>query len=83
MVPFSPEAVPDTGGMPVFLSAGQRDPIVPAANTKRLAALFQGGGAEVSIHWHRGGHELGQDDIDAAKAWLMGHFASAAQAVRR
>src|SRR4051794_15315402 len=36
MVPFSPEAVPDNGGMPVLLGAGERDPIVPAANARRL-----------------------------------------------
>ena len=83
MVPFSPEAVPRTGGMPIFLSAGQRDPIVPAANTRRLASLFEAGGAEVFLHWHAGGHELGRDDLDAARSWLMGHFLSKAQTVRR
>jgi predicted esterase len=73
MVPFVPEAVPDNAGMPVFLSAGERDPIVPAENVRRLATLLEAGGAEVSMHWHRGGHELGRDDIDAAKSWLAGH----------
>ena len=29
MVPFEPEALPDLAGVPVFLSAGRRDPIVP------------------------------------------------------
>jgi predicted esterase len=32
--------------------------------------MFESGGADVSISWHRGGHELGADDIEAAKAWL-------------
>jgi predicted esterase len=73
MVPFSPETVPDNRGMPVFLSAGERDLIVPAENAMHLVALFESGGAEVSVHWHRGGHELGRDDIDAAKLWLAGH----------
>ena len=70
MVPFTPEPVPVLGKTKIFLSAGERDPIVPAANTQRLAAIFQSGGAEVSIHWHTGGHELGQDDLDAAKSWI-------------
>jgi len=24
----------------------------------------------VTLSWHRGGHELGAGDIEAAKAWL-------------
>jgi len=72
MVPFTPEAVPDLGGVRVFLSAGQRDPIVPAENARRLATMFEEGGAEVSMHWHQGGHELGRDDLEAAKLWTKG-----------
>src|SRR4051812_1143638 len=33
MVPFTPESPAELGGKPIFLSAGERDPIVPAANT--------------------------------------------------
>jgi phospholipase/carboxylesterase/glyoxalase family protein len=84
MVPFSPEALPDNGGIPILLSAGDRDPIVPAEDTRRLAALFESSGADVSFHWHRGGHELGRDDIDAAKSWTRRHnFASETGTARR
>lgn len=70
MVPFIPEPVPNLGGIRICLSAGQRDSIVPAANTRRLSAIFESGGARVFLHWHNGGHELGQDDVDAAKLWI-------------
>jgi predicted esterase len=70
MVPFTPEAVPDLRGIPIFLGAGNGDPIVPGENTGRLAAMFESGGAEVSVHWHPGGHELGRDDLAAAKLWI-------------
>jgi predicted esterase len=73
MVPFLPEIVHDNRGTRVFMSAGDRDPIVPAENTTRLAALFEAGEADVSLHWHSGGHELAQDDLDAAKSWLVAH----------
>jgi phospholipase/carboxylesterase len=66
------KAAPDFGGIPIFMSAGQRDPIVPAANTRRLSGMFESGGAQVSMHWHDGGHELGRDDLDAAKLWVAG-----------
>jgi len=72
MVPFTPEQAPELGGLKIFLGAADADPIVPVANTRRLEAMFQSGGAEVSVYWHRGGHELGQDDLDAAKLWIAG-----------
>jgi predicted esterase len=70
MVPFVPDTPPDLRGVRIFLSAGQRDSIVPRANTRQLAAMFETAGAEVSTHWHGGGHELGSDDVEAAKLWL-------------
>src|SRR5947208_16242995 len=66
MVPFVPETLPDLSGVPIFLSAGQRDSIVPAANTRQLSSIFEASGASVSMHWHNGGHELGHDDLGAA-----------------
>jgi predicted esterase len=70
MVPFVPETLPDLGAVSIFLSAGQRDSIVPAANTRQLLSILESAGATVSMHWHNGGHELGQDDLDAAKLWM-------------
>jgi predicted esterase len=54
----------------VFLAGGLRDPIVPREQTQQLAEILQSGGGEVSMFWHRGGHELGGDDIEAVKTWL-------------
>ena len=70
MVPFRPDTLPGLAGLPVFLSAGLKDPIVPQANTRELAGIFEAAGAQVSIHWHPGGHELGADDLEAARLWL-------------
>ena len=84
MVPFTPEAVPDLRGIPIFLSAGKGDPIVPAENTGRLAAMLESGGAEVFVHWHSGGHELGQDDVAAARLWIARQrFLEEPQTVRK
>lgn len=70
MVPFTPDLIRNFSELPVFLSAGDRDPVVPRDQTEHLAAILEGGGAQVSSFWHRGGHELGSDDIAAARAWL-------------
>jgi len=70
MVPFTPDIVRDFSALSVFLAGGMRDPIVPRDQTEQLAAILESGGADVSMFWHRGGHELGEDDIDAARTWL-------------
>lgn len=70
MVPFMPKAIGDFSKVAVFIGAGLRDPTVPRDQPEQLAATLKGGGADVTLFWHQGGHELGTDDIDAAKAWL-------------
>nr|CAA9258320.1 Carboxylesterase [uncultured Armatimonadetes bacterium] len=70
MVPLVPETMPDLSGRPLFLAAGRRDPIVSPAQTEQLAALLRSAGADVTLHWHPGGHGLGQDDLAAAGEWL-------------
>lgn len=70
MVPFTPEQTPALSGTEVLIASGRRDPIVPLDQVRQLAAILEAGGAAVSVHWHEGGHELGQDDFDAAREWL-------------
>ena len=70
MVPFIPDSPPNLGSLAALLSAGRRDPIVAPEQTLKLAEIFESGGAEISIHWHEGGHELGNDDIAAARKWI-------------
>lgn len=70
MVPFEPVETPDLASKPIFLASGRRDPIAPPDNSRKLAEIFKTAQADVSVHWHNGGHELGQDDLEAAKTWL-------------
>lgn len=70
MVPFTSERIRDFRNLPVFIGAGDRDPIVPRSQPEELGETFESGGANVTLFWHRGGHELGNDDIEAAKTWL-------------
>jgi phospholipase/carboxylesterase/glyoxalase family protein len=69
-VPFTPDLVRNFSELSVFIAAGIRDPIVPRDQSERLAAILESGGADVSMFWHQGGHELGDDDVTAAKTWL-------------
>lgn len=70
MVPLVPETLPDLSGLPVFLAAGQQDPIVPMHQTEALAALLEGAGARVTRHWVPGGHALTRDELRVAGEWL-------------
>ncbi len=71
MVPFMPEKVPNLSGKNIFIGAGQYDPIVPREETETLFDLFKKAGANVVLHFQENsGHELGHDEISAAKDWL-------------
>lgn len=70
MVPFTPDFAPDLRHAAVFLSGGVRDPIVPRKDTEALAAMLASFGADIDMFWHHGGHELGQDDLEAGRKWL-------------
>lgn len=69
-VPLVPETLPDLTGTAVFIGAGRRDPIVPEAETERLAALLRQAGADASLFWQPGGHALTREEADAAAVWL-------------
>lgn len=70
MVPFVPEPRPDLAGVKVLIGAGTADPLVPVEETERWVTMLREAGAGVDLHWHHGGHGLGQDDVDAAQRWL-------------
>ena len=70
MLPFVPDLIRDFSHFSVFLGAGRLDAIVPSGHVEELASIFESGGADVTISWRQGGHELGEDDIRAAKTWL-------------
>lgn len=70
MVPFVPQQPPELAGTAVFLGAARRDPFSPPEETERLAGLLRDAGAEVTVTWQPGRHELTQEDVDAAREWL-------------
>lgn len=70
MVVLEEVGQPDLSGKRVWISDGVRDPIVPTENAERFAAQLKGFGADVTLNWHNGGHELGREEIELAKAWL-------------
>ncbi len=80
MLPFEPPRLPDLAGVAVFVGAGRADPMVPAAQVERLAGLLREAGAEVTVHWHPGGHGLTPGEVDAARDWATRVAAGAPRA---
>ena len=80
MVPVPPKhagargPAPLAAPVPVLIANGQRDPIAQPEEAERLAALLRQDGADVTLHWHPGGHELTRADVDAARDWLAVHL---------
>lgn len=70
MVPLVPERPAALAGTPVLVVAGRADPIVPASEASRLAALLRDAGARVTFHAEQAGHELTVRDLEVAARWL-------------
>ena len=70
MVPFEPDAPVRLPGTPVYLGAGRFDPIIPAANSARLAALLDDSGARTTLEWQPTGHQLAPTELDRVRQWL-------------
>lgn len=72
LIPFQPAPAPALAGRKVLITAGRRDPIGPASATQALADYFVGQGADASVFWHDGGHELRGEELGAAQTFLAG-----------
>jgi phospholipase/carboxylesterase len=70
LIPFAP-APSDFSGRQVLITAGQRDPMASMATTQGLHDYFVQNGAEASLAWHSGGHELRQEELLAAQKFLL------------
>lgn len=78
MVPLSDPPKAELKGKPVLLLSGQGDPIVPATNSARLAALLSEAGASVTHKVLPAGHQLTQADVALARDWIGNVAAEAA-----
>jgi phospholipase/carboxylesterase len=70
MVPFVPNSPPSIDRTSVLLSNGASDPLIPVAETERLAHLLRAAGADVTVELQPGGHHLTPRDVNQARVWL-------------
>ncbi|WP_421758721.1 alpha/beta hydrolase [Devosia sp.] len=72
LIPFAPKPQPGLKGKRVLITAGRRDPMASVAATEALRAYFDAQGAEVSLVWHDGGHEIRREELLAVQQFLGG-----------
>jgi phospholipase/carboxylesterase len=72
LIPWSPEPQPGLAGRRVLITAGKRDPICPAPLTQALADYLTAQGADVTLEWHSGGHEITQGEVQAVTDFMAG-----------
>lgn len=70
LIPWTPDPQPGLKGRRVLITAGERDPICPAPMTQALADYLAAQGAEVTLDWHPGGHEIAQGELAAIAGFL-------------
>lgn len=70
MLVFEPEDKADLTGTAALISAGRVDPIVPTESVHALAELLETRGAEVTLKWQLGGHNLVPSEMKDAADWL-------------
>ena len=70
LIPWAPAPQPGLKDRRVLITAGKRDPICPAAQTMELANYLTAQGAQVTLHWHEGGHEIAPAELAAIQLFL-------------
>ncbi len=69
MVPRRGINLPDLSGKSVFIASGTNDPICPPEESRELLSLLEKANADVKIHWEDRGHQLTNQEVDAASVW--------------
>lgn len=69
-LPLTPTELPRLAARPVFISAGLRDPLVPASGTRSLEAILHKAGADVALNWEESSHGLTRGEVAKAGSWL-------------
>ncbi|MGH9371097.1 MAG: alpha/beta hydrolase, partial [Vicinamibacterales bacterium] len=77
MVPFEMPSPPALQGIPILISAGRNDPVVPNASTERLAELLRTGGAKVTLLWQDTRHALSPSELERVSEWWRRTFGAA------
>ncbi|WNF35078.1 alpha/beta hydrolase [Bacillaceae bacterium IKA-2] len=74
MVPLRGIELPDLSNVPIFIAAGENDPICSQAESTELQSKLTKAGSDVVVHWEDNGHSLTQTEVNAAFEWYQKNF---------
>jgi phospholipase/carboxylesterase len=69
MVPIRNVPKTDLNRLPVCITAGRQDQMIPEADVFELEALLSRSGAVVHTYWTDLGHQLSREEVEYAKTW--------------
>jgi predicted esterase len=72
MVPIVPDPLPSLTDTLILMSNGRGDPLISGVQADALADLFRRCGADVTLEWQPGGHNLTKRDVELAARFLTG-----------
>lgn len=70
LIPFQPDIRQGLARKRILITAGRRDPICPPNLTLRLESHLRAAGADVTLEWQEGGHQVHPNEIEAARRFL-------------
>lgn len=70
LIPFTPAPQPGLEGKKIIITAGRRDPIAPVHSAELLVRYLKEQGADVTLFWHEGGHEIRREELLAIRDFL-------------
>lgn len=70
MTPLVPAVAPDLSDSKVWLSFGSMDPLMPPGEIEKLSGLYAEYGAKLTVNIEQAGHQLIQNDLSKASAFL-------------
>jgi len=73
LIPWTPRPQPGLRGRPVFISAGENDPICPLPRSLELIDWFAAQGASVETLIEPGGHSIGPQELAGLEGFPTRH----------
>ncbi|MFD1038266.1 alpha/beta hydrolase [Virgibacillus byunsanensis] len=74
MVPRRGVDLPELENTPVFIGAGDNDPICSPKETVDLEKLLSEANANVQLHWESQGHQLTKGEVEQAAKWYQTYY---------
>jgi len=74
MVPLRSIKLKDLSKTPIFIGAGNNDPICSKDESIELESLLKDAQSTVTTHWENNGHMLTKTEIESSKLWYDQYF---------